>query len=258
MDYRRINTNQLYIMESATLVKIGISSDVVKRLRSLNANLLSQERFEIVKIKFYSSYFEARNAEKFLHMKYKYANIQTQYEGAKTECFCKSILKDVLKDFEEDGATYSFDPFIYVSKMDAEKVFGFTFLSVYKMIGQCGKHLKIINRALQNIAANIIMSKGRKIFYNKGVMNYVSPSSTWTPRLLEMFNWRRFTSLLPAEDLGIGVIRLFSMASPPIFLERYTKVTKGYLASIESIWDTSINKYMNTKYFKNLRYFVFC
>jgi hypothetical protein len=264
MDYRKRNTNQLYIMESATLIKIGISCDAVSRLESLNIRLPFKDRFRIVKVKFYKNHFEARNAEKSLHLKYSYANVPTDYEGAKTECFSKEIINLVLLDMESNGMTYSYDPFIYTSKKNAEKVLGYEFEYIYKEIAKrYGRrsfnsyNTSTVDLCLRNIAANLLMAEGRNMFFNIAILHLLSPSGVFMEKVLDIINLSQFGSLKPASRLSKKSIKMFNLNKPPIFLQkmRYEKVTKGYLISIESIWDENLNNYTRSRYFKELKSF---
>lgn len=234
---------------SNSYVKIGISSDAVKRINRLN-EVSKDEKFSLVKVIFTRSVFESRLIESQLHSRYSEYNIPTKITGAKTECFNKEILEDVLR-FSAKNASYCYDPFIFVSKEDAEVILGMTFRSVYEKFNVKASK-PIVCELLQNIAANIYKSEGRSMFYNSVILREMSPSMTWGIKLFEHFAPKFSNVVCDYVDIKI---KYFDTKNPPKRLTRYAKVTRGYLFSIESLQENSgLNK--KTNYFKKLNEYI--
>lgn len=217
-------------MESKDYIKIGISSDTTKRVKSLNKHLSVEDRFSIIKIHYCEDRFLCMELEKYLHDKYKHYQIITNIRGAKTECFSKQILNDVLNDFIEIGEVYVYDPFIFVGVNEVHKVLGKPLEEIFKILGVSKGVQNSAKKALKNLAANIIKSKNRRIFYNTRILRFFGTATTMTNRVFHEM-WPKFTSMSPVVDVKLislqrGMIKPFG---------NYKRMSGAYLVSIESI-----------------------
>lgn len=239
MDYRRKNTNQLYIMESSEYVKIGVSSDSVKRLGRLNNGLPEFRKFKLVKVKVCKDRYEALKLEKYMHLKFKDFQTITDIIGAKTECFSKDILNVALEDLDVVCELYPFDPYIVVNLLDVPRIFGYSIIELYQIVGFDIRFKKGFNLALRNIAANVVAAKGRKIFYSQRVVKMLGLSGDTVYRVLSRI-WPNSTSIeLDSYDYKL------KMVDPYLYPKRvldFSKISLGYIASIESLYAVELHK----------------
>lgn len=238
MDYRRTNTNQLYVMESSEYIKIGVSSDSVKRLSKLNQHLEDSRKFRLVKVKVCRDRHEALKLEGYMHSTFKESQMLTDIIGAKTECFSKSILPEVLECLDTLCEFYSFDPYIVVSILDVPKILGTDLRSLYKLVGVDPRFKKKYDLALRNLAANVVMAKGRKIFYRQRIVKMLGLSGDTAYKVFSRL-WEPFTAL-PTNSYDYKVKMVNPYLYPPRVLD-FSLISLGYVSTIESLYDRELH-----------------
>lgn len=233
MDYRKINTKILYIMESSTLIKIGISSDPYKRVIKLNDNLPIEDHFKVIHTVNCNTRQEAYNVEQDIHREFKTFNIRTDILGAKTECFNKKCLPAVYKYLENIKVElHYYDPFIYVQECDVVKVLGIPLselLVIHKVTKAFTKRFK---QVIKNLAANVLIAKGRKIFYTNNQMKGFSIATTYTYKIFSLIYPAFSVKLALESDVEVRLIKLNHWCK---WFHKYEVATKTHLSNIYSL-----------------------
>lgn len=176
--YKRRHTNKVYLFKShgLGLIKIGIASNIVNRVLSLNFEIEDVENhFELVDFVQCEDSSSAKALENRLHVYFGSNKVVTQIRGAKTECFCISLLDEALKLLTDERVTSHYDPFIYVDDKVVHEVLGTGYVEYcrkYNIMAVVKQDR--VQKAFRNLVANIIVNNGTYIYYNEGIVSTLS------------------------------------------------------------------------------------
>ena len=233
MDYRKVNTKILYIMESRSLIKIGISSDPYQRVEKLNENVLDTDYFKVIYTVNFSTKQEAYRMEQQIHREFKTFNIRTDILGAKTECFSKDCLPAVyeyLKNTETE--LHYYDPFIYVDNADVSRVLGVSMSELVINYRVSKTFITRFKQVIRNLAANILVANGRKIFYTKNQMRSFSIATNYTYKIFDLI-YPAFSAKIPIEsDIEVKLIKLNHWRK---WFHKYDVATKTHISNLYSL-----------------------
>lgn len=189
--YKRSHSKYLYIMENKDYIKIGISFDPNHRCYNLNYDLEDKnDQFVIVKYIDCLDGLTARTLEKHLHLMFRDKQIITDFIGAKTECFCKSIKEDVISKLDELDKYRYYDPFLSCHPKHYRAFLASNNLTVEDVCSLIGKSpTKYAKQAVQlslcNILANIQTSQDKLLTYAKNEVDNLTSGGVICTRILE-------------------------------------------------------------------------
>lgn len=220
-------------MESPTLVKVGVSCDPYNRISFINTQLPENEHFRVEDAIHFETVEQAYNIEQGIHKNFKEFNIPTNIQGAKTECYSKDILP-LIRDYlsKTELRTHYYDPFIYVSNCDASKVIGKS-LKELENDFKISKAFKARFRCvIRNLAANIVVANGAKIFYTGKQMTSFSIRGTYTETIFNIL-YPAFSVRIP-ESYDVEV-KLISLNAPRKWFSKYTVATRTHISNLYSL-----------------------
>lgn len=255
MDVRRTNSKILYIMESPTLIKVGISSDPYKRILYLNMQLPEDQHFKVIKSIHFSTPAQAYILEQNVHKYFLEHNVPTDIQGAKTECYRKEILNEIISFLEDNNIrTHYYDPFIYVSMKEAEIVLGESIKNLQINFKVSKAFQQKFRAVIRNLAANICVARGAKIFYTKKQMDSFSIRTTYTYPIFNLL-YPAFSSK-PSINCAIEV-KVIKLNHWLKWFHKYSVANKTHLSNLYSL---QIYKYgegeRSDKYLRRLRDFI--
>jgi hypothetical protein len=192
--YKRSHSKYLYVMENKDYIKIGISFDPNHRCYNLNYDLEDKNnQFKIVKYIDCLDGLTARTLEKHLHLIFKDKQIITDFLGAKTECFCRSIKDDVLSKLDELDKYRYYDPFLSCHPKHYRAFLELNNITVEDICSLVGKSpTKYAKQAVQlslcNILANIQTSQDKLLVYGRNEVDNLTSGGVICTRILrELF-----------------------------------------------------------------------
>lgn len=220
-------------MESRTLIKIGISSDPYKRVERLNETLVKEDKFKVIHSVNCVDNKEAYATEQTLHREFKQFNIKTDILGAKTECFSKDCLPIVYEYLKNNKVSlHYYDPFIYLDSKDVCKVLGSSIPELAKLHKISKAFMKKFSQVIRNLAANVVIADGRKIFYTGNQMNSFSVATTYTTKIFNLL-YPAFSAILPlSSEVEVKLIKLNHWCK---WFHKFEIATKTHIANLYSI-----------------------
>jgi hypothetical protein len=192
--FKRKHSRYVYVMENKDYIKIGVSFDPKERASRINLYVPADEdNFIVLHCVDCIDGESARTLEKNLHHKFRDFQIPTNIEGAKTECFSKSIKDDAIAALIEVENITPFDPFITCHPQNYRDFLELNNLDLLIIAEKLGKTFSESLRlkmklSISCIIANLQVSDGKKIiFNNNNLSNLCSGMCICTPLLKALF-----------------------------------------------------------------------
>lgn len=242
-------------MESSTLIKIGISSDPYKRVIKLNDNLLKEDHFRVIHTVNCNTRQEAYNVEQDVHRKFKDFNIRTEILGAKTECFDKKCLPAVYEYLRNINVElHYYDPFIYVEERDVIRVLGVSVSELLITHKVTKAFITRFKQVIKNLAANVLVADGRKIFYTNNQMKGFSIATSYTYKIFNLIYPTFSVKIAIENNIEVNLIKLNHWRK---WFHKYEVATKTHLSNIYSL---KVYRYgegdRSDKYLRKLRAYL--
>lgn len=212
-NYKKKHSRFVYVMESQSYLKVGISYDPKDRLIRLHGeNSNHIEKFVLLKYIDCLNGDNARLMEKHLLNKFKQFQVKTDLYGAKTECFSKEVKVDLLAELDDLDCYQDFDPLLTCTPKILDYFLKLNNLNLYdicvKLVGRCTDLTRDrVKNSLLCILANISIAGGNTLVYTRDYLDNLSTGGVFCYRLIEsMFSCNGFISangfILP-EDIKV-------------------------------------------------------
>lgn len=190
-NYKRKHSRFVYVMESQSYLKVGISYNPEDRLAKIHEdNQSHQERFVILKYIDCLNGDNARLMEKHLLNKFKEYQVKTDLQGAKTECLSKEVKEDLLAELDSLDCYQDFDPFLTSTPDIFYYFLKLNNLDFYdiciKLTGRCTDLTRnAVKNSILCILANISIAGDNILVYTKKYLDNLSIGGVFCYKLIK-------------------------------------------------------------------------